>query len=176
LSIRSRCPAGKPPVTLRDAATYITKLSKAKHDADEWQAAMEVLLLVAEQDGPPLFARIGIMRALNRGHDESTVPRGGVRGSAEPCRPRINCGNVTQATKTAILEIVPATPLKYAKKLSLRSGVRAGIRRLRSRTRLINLRFKISRFRNQDGSKLRVCGFLGKLEKRRYLINEIIPA
>lgn len=29
-------------------------------------AAMEALLLVAEQDGPPLFARIGIMRAINR--------------------------------------------------------------------------------------------------------------
>jgi hypothetical protein len=39
--------------------------SKAEHDADEWQAAMEELLLVAELDGPPLFARIGIMRALN---------------------------------------------------------------------------------------------------------------
>jgi hypothetical protein len=46
-------------VTLRDAATYITKLSKAEHDADEWQSALEALLLVAEQDGPPLFARIG---------------------------------------------------------------------------------------------------------------------
>jgi hypothetical protein len=38
----------------------------AEHAADEWQAAMEALLLVAEQDGPPLFARIGIMRAINR--------------------------------------------------------------------------------------------------------------
>jgi len=28
---------------------------------------MEALLLVAELDGPPMFARIGIMRALNRG-------------------------------------------------------------------------------------------------------------
>ena len=27
---------------------------------------MEALLLVAEQDGPPMFARIGIMRAINR--------------------------------------------------------------------------------------------------------------
>src|ERR1700720_3160117 len=52
--------------TLRDAAQYITKLPKAEHDADEWQAAMEALLLVAKLDGPPLFARIGIMRALNR--------------------------------------------------------------------------------------------------------------
>ena len=59
---------GKTLRTLRDAAQYITKLLKAEHDADEWQAAMEALLLVAEQDGPPMFARIGIMRALNRGH------------------------------------------------------------------------------------------------------------
>jgi hypothetical protein len=27
---------------------------------------MQALLLVAEQDGPAMFARIGIMRALNR--------------------------------------------------------------------------------------------------------------
>jgi hypothetical protein len=51
---------------LRDAAQYITKLPKAGHDADEWQAAMQALLLVAEHDGPPMFARIGIMRAINR--------------------------------------------------------------------------------------------------------------
>jgi hypothetical protein len=61
-------PGRKQPLrTLRDAAQYITKLPKAEH-ADEWQAAMEALLLVAELDGPPMFARIGIMRALNRGH------------------------------------------------------------------------------------------------------------
>jgi hypothetical protein len=34
----------KPLVTLRDAAAYITELPKAAHDAEEWQAAMEVLL------------------------------------------------------------------------------------------------------------------------------------
>jgi hypothetical protein len=43
------------------------------------------------------------------------------------------------------------------------------------RTRFINLRFKISRLLNQDGSKLRVCGFLGELEKRRHLTDKIIP-
>ena len=60
-------PGRKQPLrTLRDAAQYITKLPKAEHDADEWQAAMQALLLVSEQDGPPMFARIGIMRALNR--------------------------------------------------------------------------------------------------------------
>jgi hypothetical protein len=42
----------KPLVTLRDAAEYNTELPRAEHDAEEWQAAMEVLLLVAEHDGP----------------------------------------------------------------------------------------------------------------------------
>jgi hypothetical protein len=51
----------KTLVTLRDAADYITQLPKAEHDADEWQAAMQALLLVAEHDGPPMFARIGVM-------------------------------------------------------------------------------------------------------------------
>ena len=61
-------PGRKPLVTLRDAAQYITKLPKAEHDAEEWQAAMQALLLVAEHDGPAMFARIGVMRALNRGY------------------------------------------------------------------------------------------------------------
>jgi hypothetical protein len=59
-------PKGKKLVTLRDAALYITKLPKAEQDAPEWQAAMEALMLVAERDGPTMFARIGVMRALNR--------------------------------------------------------------------------------------------------------------
>ena len=58
-------PNRKKLVTLRDAALYITKLPKAEHDAVEWLAAMEALLLVAEHDGPTMFARIGMMRALN---------------------------------------------------------------------------------------------------------------
>jgi hypothetical protein len=53
-------------VTLKDAGTYITKLPKAEHTAAEWQAAMEALILVATLGGPTMFARIGIMRALNR--------------------------------------------------------------------------------------------------------------
>jgi hypothetical protein len=57
---------GKRLITLRDAEEYITKLPKAQHDADEWQAAMEALLLVAEHDGPPMFARVDVMRAINR--------------------------------------------------------------------------------------------------------------
>jgi hypothetical protein len=57
---------GKELVTLRDAAQHIMKLSKTEHDAEEWQSAMEALLLVAEHNGPTMLARIGVMRALNR--------------------------------------------------------------------------------------------------------------
>jgi hypothetical protein len=48
--------------------------------------------------------------------------------------------------------------------------------RVRRRARLVNSRFKISRFLNKDGSELRVCGFLGKFEKRRHLTHKIMPA
>jgi hypothetical protein len=59
-------PSGRKLVTLRDAALYITKLPRAEHDAEEWQAAMQALMLVAEHDGPTMFARIGMMRALHK--------------------------------------------------------------------------------------------------------------
>ena len=57
---------GRALETLRDAAMYIAKLPKAEHDVPEWQAAMEALILVATSGGPTMFARIGVMRALNR--------------------------------------------------------------------------------------------------------------
>jgi hypothetical protein len=57
---------GAPLVTLQDAANYVIKLPKAEHEATEWQAAMEALILVATLGGPAMFARIGVMRALNR--------------------------------------------------------------------------------------------------------------
>jgi hypothetical protein len=59
-------PDGRELVTLEDAGTYITKLPKAVHDAEEWQAATEALILVATRCGPTMLARIGVMRALNR--------------------------------------------------------------------------------------------------------------
>jgi hypothetical protein len=59
-------PDGRQLVTLRDTGNYITKLPKAEHEAAEWQAAMEALILAATQGGPVMFARIGITRALNR--------------------------------------------------------------------------------------------------------------
>lgn len=59
-------PDGRTLVTLRDAATYITGLPKKESALPEWQAAVQAPMLVVEQDGPTMFARIGVMRALNR--------------------------------------------------------------------------------------------------------------
>ena len=58
-------PKGRQLLTLRDAADHIVKLPKAEQYLPEWQAAMEALILVAERDGPTLFGRIGVMKALN---------------------------------------------------------------------------------------------------------------
>jgi hypothetical protein len=48
-------------VTLLDAGEYITTLPKAEQQLDEWQTAIEVLLLVS-RGGPTMMARI-------RGHE-----------------------------------------------------------------------------------------------------------
>ena len=58
-------PVGRKLLTLKDAADYVTKLPKKESDSPEWQAAIEVLLLVS-RGGPTTMARIGVMRALNR--------------------------------------------------------------------------------------------------------------
>jgi hypothetical protein len=58
-------PDGRQLLTLKDAADYITKLSKKESDLPEWQTAIEVLLLVS-RGGPTMMARIAVMKALNR--------------------------------------------------------------------------------------------------------------
>ena len=59
-------PGGRELLTLRDVGDYITSLPNAEQDLEEWQAAVEALLLVVELSGPTMMARIGVMRALNR--------------------------------------------------------------------------------------------------------------
>ena len=59
-------PEGEKLRTLRDAATYVTGLPKKEAALPEWQTAIEALMLVAERGGPTMFARIGMMKALNR--------------------------------------------------------------------------------------------------------------
>jgi hypothetical protein len=41
-------PRGHQLVTLKDAANHITRLRKAEHESPEWQAAIEALIMAAE--------------------------------------------------------------------------------------------------------------------------------
>ena len=59
-------PDGRKMLTPKDAAGYIMKLPKAEQDLPEWQAATEALMMAAEDRGPLMHARIGVLRALNR--------------------------------------------------------------------------------------------------------------
>jgi hypothetical protein len=47
-------------------ADYILKLPKAEQNLEERQAATEALIMAAENRGPLMHARIGVMRALWR--------------------------------------------------------------------------------------------------------------
>ena len=59
-------PDGRTLSTLRDAASYLLALPGKTRQSDEWQAAIEALLMAAENRGPLMHARIGMLRALNR--------------------------------------------------------------------------------------------------------------
>ncbi len=54
-------------VTLRDAADYIGALPRKEVESPHWQTAIEVLIMAAEGRGPLMFARVGMIRALNHG-------------------------------------------------------------------------------------------------------------
>ncbi len=56
--------------TLADAGHYIAGLSPALQKRPQWQAAAQALLRAPEMGGPAMFARIGMMRALNHGRPE----------------------------------------------------------------------------------------------------------
>ena len=68
-------PDGRKLITLHDAATVITKLPRPEHDAPEWQAAIEALMLVVDLGGPTIFARVGVVRALSRHQKPFVKPR-----------------------------------------------------------------------------------------------------
>jgi hypothetical protein len=69
-------PDGRELGTLEDAETYITKLPQAEHEAPEWQAAADALLLVATKGGPTMLARIGVMRGPKRHVERVFEPSG----------------------------------------------------------------------------------------------------
>nr|WP_210311961.1 hypothetical protein [Afipia massiliensis] len=61
--------------TIGEAVSYIEKLPKSEQSAAEWEDAMRALIVVIEGDGPAMFARMGIMRALNRHQPPKALPR-----------------------------------------------------------------------------------------------------
>ena len=65
---------GRQLVTLEDAAAYIMKLPKADQQLEEWQTAIECLMLVVTVGGPTTFARIDMMRALKSPVHDQTPP------------------------------------------------------------------------------------------------------
>ena len=66
-----RLPKGKQLGTLKDAAAHIMALPKSKQQAPEWHAAIEALLMSAEDRGPSMHARVGMMLAL---HGAKPIP------------------------------------------------------------------------------------------------------
>jgi hypothetical protein len=61
-----RLRGGSRLATLQDAADYIMKLPEDVQQQQGWQVAVENLINAAESGGGWLmFARIGVMRALN---------------------------------------------------------------------------------------------------------------
>jgi len=55
-----------PEISKNTTDLFYFSPSKAEHDGEEWQAGMQALLLVAEHDGPTMFAGVGVMRAVDR--------------------------------------------------------------------------------------------------------------
>jgi hypothetical protein len=64
--IRFRCPVVARSSPSRRPRTISRNSQRLEQDLEEWQAAVEALLLVVELSGPTMMARIGVMRALNR--------------------------------------------------------------------------------------------------------------
>jgi hypothetical protein len=67
-------PDGRKLLTLEDAANYITKLPEAEHTAPKWQAAMECLILVAENSGPTMIRSQRGALATKRSAIASSAP------------------------------------------------------------------------------------------------------
>jgi hypothetical protein len=66
-------PDGRKMLTLKEAADYIMKLPKGEQHLEEWQAATEALIMAAEDRGPLMHSRIGVLRALNRSVDGCSI-------------------------------------------------------------------------------------------------------
>jgi hypothetical protein len=68
-------PDGKKLVTLRDAIAVRKRGSKTEHGLKQVQAAAHCVTEAAENGGPMMFARMGMMQAINRYHQHRTELR-----------------------------------------------------------------------------------------------------
>lgn len=66
-------PDGRQIITLIDAAIQIPAVPKKEADSSEWQTAIEALSW-SDLRGPTMFARIAVMRALNRNVERAFNP------------------------------------------------------------------------------------------------------
>jgi hypothetical protein len=81
-------PEGPPAQTLRDAADYIRKLPQPERDGQEWRLAVQMLIDAAEDRGPMLFARMGIVRALEAHVEKTRTPE---RRGPDQDRDKLKC-------------------------------------------------------------------------------------
>jgi hypothetical protein len=62
-----KLPDGRKLVTLKDANAWLAKeVPKSERGMKQIQAAAHCVTEAAENDGPMMFARIGVMQAINR--------------------------------------------------------------------------------------------------------------
>jgi hypothetical protein len=109
-TIQSPFPAAASSSTLKDAGTYITKLPKAEHEAPEWQAAMQAMILVATKGAPTMLARIGIMESLEPSR------RAGVWSTAQG--PSLGAPQAQDGPMTVFVYINTAKEVDYVKVFS----------------------------------------------------------
>ena len=57
-------PGVAPARTLRDAASFVSRLPPTQRDRQEWRLAVHMLIEAAEDRGPIMFARMGMLRAI----------------------------------------------------------------------------------------------------------------
>jgi hypothetical protein len=115
-------PRGRQLIALQDAGTFITKLPKAEYEASEWQATMEALILVATLGGPTMFARIGVMRALNAGNPDPKFgpPRKRAQGLQDCAM------NLFSSVSSNTVLSINGRPIKIGKQPALRLGQMQG--------------------------------------------------
>jgi hypothetical protein len=71
-----KLPNGRKLVTLKDAIAWLAKeVPQSEHGMKQVQAAAHCVTEAAENDGPMMFARMGMLQAINRHRPEEFDPK-----------------------------------------------------------------------------------------------------